>query len=210
MEQDPRLGNDGLLFVAVLVVLSALAIWFVEAERPRREVRERVEMTQTSVDVNVRAATVRAATSVPSAVTYGPLATAQSHRTATAQVRQTSFANERRTAAADSRSTATARAYRTVSARYIVTAKTGLVATSRIRTPTADFRRTSVAQTRLTAAVLAPTVPHRRVVPTVIAQARLTVAAPRSYLITEPRGGCHLDGPPTLAVTARPSLFARR
>ncbi len=115
-------------------------------------------MTQTSVNVNVRAVTVRAATSVPSAVTYGPLATAQSHRTATAQVRQTSFANERRTAAADSRSTATARAYRTVSARYIVTAKTGLVATSRIRTPTADFRRTSVAQTRLTAAVLAPTV----------------------------------------------------
>ncbi len=68
-------GNGGLLFVAVLVVLSAAAIWFVEWERPRRG-----EMAQGELVAHT--ATARA----------NRLATTQARQTATAQVRMTATA----------------------------------------------------------------------------------------------------------------------
>ena len=63
-------------------------------------------MTQTSVDVN-------AVTSVPSAVTYGPLATAQSHRTATASSSPNIFCDM----SAAYRSTSTEQIHQTITQR---------------------------------------------------------------------------------------------
>ena len=68
-------GNGGLLFVVALAVLSAAAIWFVEAERPRRE-----EMAQGELVAHTATARVR------------QTATTQTRQTATAQVRMTATA----------------------------------------------------------------------------------------------------------------------
>ncbi len=128
-ESSARRGNGGLLFVAVLVVLSATAIWFVELERPRREARE-IERGRT--------ATARAQRT----------AIAQQRLTVTARV-PTVAAQARLTVAARARRTATARVRQTVAAHRTATAQEQLdqlMATAQAEMATAIARDAATAR----------------------------------------------------------------
>ena len=114
---ESRRGLSEVLFIALLLLLSPIAVWYVEWERPQRE--------------RQAAQTVTA---------FVPTATAIARENATAAERL--MVDYRQ-----GYQTATVRARRTASARYIVTARTDLVATARILTLTADLYRTSLSQT---------------------------------------------------------------
>ena len=104
-------GNGGLLIVVVLAVLSALAIWFVEGERPRME-EARVAATRTQIIVARREATAQSR----------QIATTQARQTATTRARQTATTRARQTATTRARQTATTRARQTATARARQTA----------------------------------------------------------------------------------------
>lgn len=117
-KRDQRRGTGELLFAGVLAVLSALAIWYVEAERPRREAA-RIAATQTQVAVGRRAATARAQQiATTQARQTAATATSQARLTVTTRAQDTTPASERPTmspaltAAAEYEGTATERAAR--------------------------------------------------------------------------------------------------
>ena len=200
-------------FLLALALLSALAIWFVEEERPRQEA-VRMAATRTQIAVSRRAATTRARQIATTEARQTAATTTRTRQTATTRARQTATGpvNAHLTANAENRQTATAfaqqnvraanphtataRAYRTSAAVYRQTAVIALTGTADAATATsrAIFARQTWTQRAATSAA------HVRSTATVRAE-RTSVAALRR---TEAAALA-----PTFAARARQTVTAR-